>query len=181
MTISIYGALSVCLPVAPLVFSFDKWRNWGINWLSCPGLWSRSGVKSWQSGSRTYCLNLYFVVGGCCSGHFCGVTLPESPRAPALLARASQRSLSSSFFTRWLFSMHAQRYGHTSWVRGCTSAAHLCGPGGWQALRLVTSLACLLPQVFYENTLKWHTEGIFQDSTATDEDGFWFSMFGVGL
>lgn len=147
MTVSIYGTLSVCLPIALPVFPFYKWRNWGITWLSCPRLWSRSGVKSRQSGSRTHCLNLYFVIDGCCSVHYCGVTLPKSPWAPMLPDRASQRSLISSFFTIWLFSMHAQRYVHTSWVKGCSPAAHLCGPDGWQALSLVTSLVRPSPRL----------------------------------
>ena len=48
-------------------------------------------MKSRQSGSRTYHLNLCFVIDGCCSTIFCGMTHFESPWTPALPARASQQ------------------------------------------------------------------------------------------
>lgn len=153
MTVGIPSALSVRLPTAPLVLPFYKLGNGGTKRWRYSRLWSRPGVKSRQSGSRTYCLNL-FIIGDCCSVNFCGVTLPESPWAPVLLARASQRMTSHFFiFHQMALLCATQRYAHTSW--GCSPAAHLWGRGGRQALSLVTSLV-FFPGFLWEHIQVTH-------------------------
>lgn len=119
----------------------------------------RSETKTSQSGFRTYCLDLYFVV--CCyySVHFCRMILPEGLWAPPLPARGGWKT--SHFF---LFPYMALPQGPL-WMHflgeGALDGSSFAQQRGLASPKLVHVTGLPLPQVLCEHFFRTHIEWAF--------------------
>ena len=137
----------------------------------------RSEIKSRQSGSRTFCLNLYFVKG-CCSVNLVG-------KWPFLRAQELPCSLPEP--TKDISFLHFSPddlpprtfHGCTSWMRNPLGCCLFAWKESLASLSVVTSPVCLLSHDLDENSLKWCLEEIFQNSAATDRSRFWVSIWSL--